>query len=47
MAERLASLNGKAGDELLDGELFYTLLEAPALTERYRRTCNPVAPPPP
>ncbi len=31
-------------DELLDREIFYTLLEARVLTERYRRTYNQVRP---
>ena len=31
-------------DELLDRELFYTLLEVRVLTERYRRTYNLVRP---
>ena len=44
MGERLASFNGKSGDELLDREVFYTLLEVRVLTERYRRTCNQVRP---
>ena len=42
MGERLASFNGKLRDELLDRELFYTLLEVRVLTERYRRTYNQV-----
>ena len=44
MGERLASFNGKLRDELLDGEVFYTLLEVRVLTERYRRTYNRVRP---
>ena len=44
MGERLASFNGKSGDELLDREVFYTLLEVRVLTERYRRTYNQVRP---
>ncbi len=40
----IESFNGKSGDELLDRELFYTLLEVRVLTERYRRTCNPARP---
>ncbi len=44
MGERLASFNGKLRDELLDRELFYTLLEVRVLTERYRRTYNLVRP---
>ena len=37
----IESFNGKLRDELLDRELFYTLLEVRVLTERYRRTYNP------
>ena len=44
MGERLASFNGKLRDELLDRELFYTLLEVRVLTERYRQTYNRVRP---
>ncbi len=44
MGERLASFNGKLRDELLDRELFYTLLEVRVLTERYRQTYNQVRP---
>ena len=44
MGERLASFNGKLRDELLDREVFYTLLEVRVLTERYRRTYNQVRP---
>ncbi len=40
----IESFNGKSGDELLDRELFYTLLEVRVLTERYRRTYNQVRP---
>ena len=36
--------NGKLRDELLDGEIFYTLLELRVLTERYRQTYNRVRP---
>lgn len=38
------SFNGKLRDELLNGELFYTLQEAQVLVERWRRqynTCRP------
>ena len=38
------SFNGKLRDELLNGELFYTLQEALVLVERWRRqytTCRP------
>ena len=34
------SFNGKLPGELLYREVFYTLLQVQALTERYRRTCN-------
>ena len=40
----IESFNGKLRDELLDGEIFYTLLEVRVLTERYRRTYNRVRP---
>lgn len=38
------SFNGKLRDELLNGELFYTLSEAKILTERWRRVYNQVRP---
>ena len=38
------SFNGKLSDELLDGEIFDTLLEAEVLIERYRVRYNPVRP---
>ena len=38
------SFNGKLRDELLDREVFYTLLEVQVLTEQYRRTYNPIRP---
>ena len=38
------SFNGKLRDELLDREVFYTLLEARVLTEQYRQTYNRVRP---
>ena len=44
MGERLASFNGKSGDELLDRDVFYPLLEVRVLTERYRRTYSRVRP---
>ena len=44
VGERLATFNGKLRDELLDTEIFYTLLEVRVLTERYRRTYNQVRP---
>ena len=36
----IESFNGKLRDELLDREVFYTLLEVRVLTERYRQTYN-------
>ena len=44
VGERRASFNGKLRDELLDREVFYTLLEVRVLTERYRRIYNQVRP---
>ena len=38
------SFNGKLRDELLDGEIFYTLPEAKILIERWRREYNTVRP---
>ena len=38
------SFNGKLRDELLDGEIFYTLLEAKVLIERWRQHYNQVRP---
>ena len=38
------SFNGKLRDELLDWEVFYTLLEVQVLTEQYRRTYNRIRP---
>ena len=40
----IESFNGKLRDELLDREVFYTMLEVRVLTERYRRTYNQVRP---
>ncbi len=40
----IESFNGKLRDELLDREVFYTLLEVRVLTEQYRRTYNQVRP---
>ena len=40
----IESFNGKLRDELLDGEVFYTLLEARVLTEQYRQTYNRIRP---
>ena len=36
----IESFNGKLRDELLDREVFHTLLEVLVLTERNRRTYN-------
>ena len=38
------SFNGKLRDELLDREVFYTLLEVQVLTEHYRQTYNRIRP---
>ena len=38
------SFNGKLRDELLNGEIFYTILEAKVLTERWRLHYNRVRP---
>ena len=38
------SLNGKLRDELLDREVFYTLLEVQVLSEKYRQTYNRIRP---
>ena len=38
------SFNGKQRDELLDREVFYTLLEVQVLTEQYRQTFNRIRP---
>ena len=40
----IESFNGKLRDELLDREIFYTLLELRVLTERYRQNYNKVRP---
>ena len=40
----IESFNGKLRDELLDRELFYTLLEVRVLTERYRQIYNRIRP---
>jgi len=40
----IESFNGKLRDELLDREVFYTLLKVRVLTERYRRTYNRIRP---
>ena len=38
------SFNGKLRDELLNGEIFYTLNEAKVLIEQWRRHCNTIRP---
>ena len=38
------SFNGKLGDELFDGEIFYSLKEAQVLIERWRHHYNTVRP---
>lgn len=40
----IESFNGKLRDELLNGEIFYTLREAQVLIERWRREYNTVRP---
>jgi transposase InsO family protein len=40
----IESFNGKLRDELLNGEIFYTLWEAQVLGERWRREYNQVRP---
>jgi putative transposase len=40
----IESFNGKLRDELLNGEIFYSLKEAQILIERWRRTYNTVRP---
>ena len=40
----IESFNGKLRDELLNGEIFYTLLEAKVLIERWREHYNRVRP---
>jgi putative transposase len=40
----IESFNGKLRDELLNGEIFYTLTEAKVLIERWRREYNTVRP---
>ncbi len=40
----MESFNGKVRNELLNAELFDTLLEAKMLTERWRQTDNQVRP---
>ena len=38
------TINGKLRDELLNGEIFYTLKEAQILTEQWRKEYNTVRP---
>ncbi len=40
----IGSFNGKLRDELLDGEIFYTVREARVLIEMWRRLYNQVRP---
>ncbi len=40
----MESFNGKLRDELLNGEIFYTLKEAKVLIERWRRHYNRARP---
>jgi len=40
----IESFNGKLRDELLNGEIFFTLKEAQVLTERWRNNYNTVRP---
>ena len=40
----MESFNGKLRDELLNREVFYTLLEVQVLTGQYRRTYNRIRP---
>ena len=40
----IESFNGKLRDELLNGEIFYTLTEAKVLIERWRREYNTIRP---
>lgn len=40
----IESFNGKLRDELLNGEIFYTLQKAKILIEKWRRECNQVRP---
>ena len=40
----IESFNGKLRDELLNGEIFYTLKEAQVLIERWRRHYNAIRP---
>jgi len=40
----IESFNGKMRDEILNGEIFDTILEARVITERWRKTYNTVRP---
>ena len=40
----IESFNGKLRDELLNGEIFDTILEAKVLTERWRQEYNKIRP---
>ena len=40
----MESFNGKLRDELLNREVFYTLLEVRVLTGQYRQTYNRIRP---
>ena len=40
----IESFNGKLRDELLNGEIFYTMTEAKVLIERWRREYNTIRP---
>ena len=40
----MESFNGKLRDELLDREVFYTLLEVKVLTGQYRQKYNRIRP---
>jgi len=46
LGERLLreAFNARFGDELLNGEIFFSLREAQILIERWRRHCNTVRP---
>jgi transposase InsO family protein len=40
----IESFNARLRDELLDGEIFYSLAEAKIIIESWRRHCNTVRP---
>ena len=44
MPRTMQAYSRESRDELLDREVFYTLLEVRVLTERYRRTYNRIRP---